>query len=155
MTRNLYEPTDQSRIVQNRYKIKDTRQKPLASQWIIPVNEGDPIPDDEPEYTPELENDWLQPDAGSGFQKFAFRLHYDGSIEFQGHLDTAGGGSDSTVAVTLPGANVGEPNYLAGLEPRLQYGDTIIIDTTANTFQKAAFLVDGDTGEVTMYFPVT
>lgn len=150
MTRNLYEPTDQSRISQNRYKIKDTRQKPLASQWIQPVNAGDPIPADEPNYTPALENGWLQPTGG--LETFAFRLHYDGSPEFRGHLNAQGAVS-GTVAVTLPGALVGDPNYLPAND---QDWHTTIrtapgIGTVA--FTLALVVINATTGTVTIYWP--
>lgn len=150
MTRNLYEPTDQSRIVQNRYKIKDTRQKPLASQWIEPVNEGDPVPDIEPIWTPELENGWEQP-TGT-LERFAFRLHYDGSLEFRGHLDAQGAAS-GTVAVTLPGELVGDRNYLP---PRDQDWHTTIRTAPGSgtvAFTLALVVIDATTGTVTLYWP--
>lgn len=148
MTRNLYEPTDQSRISQNRYKIKDTRQKPLASQWIQPVNQGDPIPDEDPEYTPELENNWLQPSAP--LARFAFRLHYDGSLEFRGHLDSSGGAVSGTVAVTLPGALVGDPNYLPAND---QYWHTTITTNNGGVFFLAMVFIDSVTGAVEITWP--
>ena len=149
MTRNLYEPTDQSRIVQNRYKIKDTRQKPLASRWIEPVNAGDPIPDEEPEWTPELENDWLQPDPP--LETFAFRLHYDGSLEFRGHLD-AQNATSGTVAVTLPGEEIGDRNYLP---PNDQYWHTTITDDGGTSFTLAQVFINSTTGEVEIVWPAT
>lgn len=147
MTRNLYEPTDQSKIVQNRYKIKDTRQKPLASQWIQPVNEGDPIPDTEPDYTPELQNDWLQPDPP--LETFAFRLHYDGSLEFRGHLDAINAVTD-TIAVTLPGALVGDPIYLPAND---QYWHTTITEDGGTTFTLALIFIDSTSGDVMISWP--
>lgn len=149
MTRNLYEPTDASRIVQNRYKIKDTRQKPLASRWIEPVNAGDPIPVGEPDWTPELENNWEQP--SSPLETFAFRIHYDGSLEFRGHLN-AENATSNTVAVTLPGDDVGERNYLP---PNDQYWHTTITTDDGTNFTLALVFIDSTTGEVTITWPAS
>lgn len=150
MTRNLYEPTDQSRIVQNRYKIKDTRQKPLASQWIQPVNESDLIPDEDPEYTPFLENDWLQVEPP--LETFAFRMHYDGSLEFRGHLD-ADLAVSGTVAVTLPGGFVGDPDY----RPRNDQDWHTTIRTAPGSgttaFTLALIVIDSTTGEIEIHWP--
>lgn len=147
MTRNLYEPTPESRITQNRYKIGDTRKKPLASQWIQPVNAGDPIPDGDPEYTPELENGWLQPTAP--LETFAFRMHYDGSLEFRGHLDAQAAVS-GTIAVTLPGELVGDPFYLPRND---QYWHTTITDDGGTSFTLAMVFIDSTTGEITITWP--
>lgn len=153
MSRNLYEPTRDTRINQNRYKIKDTRQKPAASQWITPVNAGDPIPLDEPDYTPSLQAGALQPTSGDNLQKFSFRLHFDGSIEFKGVLDLAGSTSPANVVI-LPGAAAGEPDYIGGLDDD-QPWDSIISDDNFATFTLAQFYLEKATGILTITWPAS
>lgn len=157
MSRNLYEPTEYSYIAQNRFLTKDVRQKPLASSWIHPLDPGDCPPTDggndqfgniTEEWYPCLLNSWQQ--VQPPLEPFGFRLHYDGSLEFKGHLDSENATS-GTIAFILPGATAGEPNYL----PRGgdQFFLTVIYDgTSART---AMVYIDAGTGEVKITFPVT
>jgi len=141
------EPTPESATRKIEFDVKDNRNQPYATEWLEP-DSAEPDQVD----TPPLENGWAQPSPGAGptgndLEKFAFRLHSDGSLEFMGHLDSAGASTD-TVAVTLPGANAGEPNYLFGDD---QFWDTVIYD--GSDAQNALVYVDKTTGEVTITFP--
>jgi hypothetical protein len=95
---------------------------------------------------PILENSWAQPVPP--LEKFAFRLHADGSLEFRGHLNSAAAAS-GTVAVTLPGLIPGEVDFLPSLD---QFFTTVIYDGAAP--QGAMVYIDSATGEVTITFPL-
>lgn len=145
---NIHEPTRDRAISTNRFQGKDTRLKPLASKWIEPVNGGDAIPATSPDWTPELQNSWIQ--VVAPLEPFAFRLHYDGSLEFKGHLDSSGGAVTATIAFTLPGIAGGEPDYTLDMD---QYWHTTITNDTGTTFTLALVFIDSTTGDVTISWP--
>ena len=97
-----------------------------------------------------LENNWAQPSAP--LEPYAFRLHADGSLEFKGHLDASGGASSGTVAVTLPGANAGEVDFLLAND---QYFLTLITTDDGSSFTAAQVFIDSTTGEVTITWPIS
>ena len=146
MTANIFHPTLERQVAKHSSQIRRTHQKPGAFRWVTPdcdEGEGDDLcTGDEP----ALENGWAQPDAP--LERFAFRLHSDGSLEFKGHLDSTGASSGS-IAVTLPGANAGEHNYIPAKD---QFFITVIYD--GSTPQNAMVYIDSTTGEVTITFPV-
>lgn len=151
MTRNIHEPSLQGRVQANQFGVKDLRQRPGALRWWVPdCSTGDP--DDAAAgctgLEPPLVNGWAQP-TGTDLQFFAFRMHSDGSLEFRGHLDAAGA-SSGTVAVTLPGANDGDADFLSGLSGD-QFYNTVIYDGVAP--QHALFYIDKSTGDVTITWP--
>jgi hypothetical protein len=164
VTRSLYEPTPERATANIRFIGKDTRQQPFAGDWIYPLNdaecppiEGDPNPwgGIQHDWTPCLLNDWLQVDpADAGLESFAFRTHYDGSLEFKGHLDASGGATSGSAAFILPGMNTLEPDYI-GLLDNSQFWDTVITDDVGSSFQMALVLIDTDTGEVIITWPVS
>lgn len=158
MSKSLFDPTPERKITQNRFQIKDTRQKPLAFRWWQPdCMYCDDLDDDDNCASsctgdePELDNDWLQPTNVSGLEKFAFRLHADGSLEFKGHLN-AENASSGTVAFTLPGMNTGEVNFLPEKD---QYWHTTITTDDGATFFLAMVFIDSTTGEVTITWPAS
>jgi hypothetical protein len=151
VTANIHEPSFPRAISLNRFGVKEQKQKPHAGRWITPgcdeTDDADAAAGcfgDEP----LLENLWQQPAAT--LERFAFRKHMDGSLEFKGHLDTSGGAVSGTVAVTLPGAADGEPDYLL---PNDQYWHTVITDGV--TFMIALIFVDSSTGEITVTWPAS
>lgn len=160
MSANIGEPSPSKAITANRYWTRDTRKRPLAGRWYEPecsTDQGDPL-----FYTeckgdePPLENNWLQ--VEDPLEKFAFRLHMDGSLEFRGHLDASGGATSGTVAVTLPGAiDPGSTEPVRGdfRPPRDQFFLTVITDDAGVSFQAALVKVDATTGEVTITWPIS
>jgi hypothetical protein len=147
VSRNIHEPTPERATQQNRFGVKMTHQKPLASRWVEPdcATPGDDCPD----FAPTLANSWAQPSAP--LEKFAFRKHMDGSLEFKGHLD-ASGATSGTVAFTLPGFTDGEPDYTL---PNDQYFHTVITPDDGTTFQIALVFIDSTTGDVTITWPAS
>ena len=148
MTRTVNEPTIWGAAWKNAARIKDQQQKPGAMRWWQPectVGSGGCTGEE-----PGLMNGWAQPD--DPLQKFAFRLHSDGSLEFRGHLDSSGA-SSGTVAVILPGVNPGEVDFLASL-PHDQFFVTAIFDD-GGTPRAAVIYIDATTYEVTITFPLT
>jgi hypothetical protein len=149
--RNLSEPgLEQEVYGRVRFNLKDTRQKPGAFSWWEPecdsAGSGDfGCTGDEP----PLENGWAQPSAP--LEKFAFRRHVDGSIEFKGHLDASGAAS-GTVAVTLPGANAGEVDFRPAND---QYFVTIITTDDGATFTTAMVFIEATIGEITITWPAS
>ena len=85
MTRFASEPSDGKDISANRFGTKDTRQKPGAFRWWEPDCAGTSGELRCTGEEPPLQNDWQQPDDPA-LQRFAFRKHTDGSLEFRGHL---------------------------------------------------------------------
>ena len=150
--RNLSQDDSQKQISRNKYWTKDTRQKPLAFRWWQP--NCDVITDAAERCTglePLLVNGWAQPSDPSGLEKFAFRLHADGSLEFKGHLSAAAA-SSGTVAFTLPGVNAGEVDFVP---PNDQFFHTTITTTDGVSFSLALVHIDSDTGDVTITWPAT
>lgn len=153
--RNIGQDNDAKQISRNRWGIKDTRQKPLAFRWWEP--DCTPVADDDPDSgavstgctgdEPGLENGWAQPDPP--LEKFAFRKHADGSLEFKGHLDAAGASSGS-IAFHLPGVNAGEVNFLPSND---QFFHTTITDDSGLTFTLALVRINKTTGAVTITWP--
>ena len=145
--RNLSEPNTQRQIAATKFVGKDTRQKPHAFRWWEPeCTAGE---DGCTGQEPPLENSWEQPSDASGLEKFAFRLHADGSLEFKGHLN-AENASSGTVAVTLPGANPGEVDFRLAKD---QFFHTVITTDDGTTFMIALVFVAQGTGEVTISWP--
>lgn len=152
MSRNLHEPTTERRITQNRFGVKETRQRPLASRWVTPDCDYTVEADAEAgclDWAPALQNSFAQPTAP--LEPFAFRKHMDGSLEFKGHLD-ASGATSGTVAFTLPGAADGEPEYIPEND---QYFISAITPDNGATFQTALVFIDSTTGDVTITWPAS
>lgn len=142
MTRALSEQAVEKELGRHTWSIQRQEFMPLAFRWRTPDVDPDPP-------TPPLENGWAQPAAP--LESFSYRLHADGSLEFKGHLDSAGATS-GTVALTLP-----EPVDDSDMEPsyrpaRDQFFMTVIYDGA--TPQTAMVSIDASTGEVTITFPV-
>jgi len=149
----LGEPTPYDQIWHNQFQTKDTRQQPHALRWWQPnCTYGTGC---ETCYTgckdnePPLVNGWAQPLNATNLEKFAFRLHADGSLEFKGHLNAAGAAS-GTVAVTLPGAVLGEDDFRP---PNNQFFITVITTDSGVTFTTAMVKVFSATGNVTITWP--
>lgn len=163
MSRNLCEPNIYRSVAANRYVGKDTRQRPFAGAWVHPVDDADCPPTENGTdqfgnitqlWTPCLINDWLQVNpADANLETFGFRMHYDGSLEFKGHLDASGGATSGTVAFLLPGMNTLEPDFIDAL-PHSQFWDTIITDDAGSTFTDAGILIDASTAEVIISWPI-
>lgn len=152
MTRNIHEPTFPRSIRQNTYQTKGQRQKPLASHWVTPDCDASseidaPTTSGECRGTePELQNGFAQP-TGS-LEPFSFRKHYDGSLEFKGHLDVENA-SSGDIAFTLPGENDGEPDYRLDND---QWFTTIVVNADGNDFMSAAVLIEA-AGDVSIFWP--
>lgn len=147
MARNIFHPTTDRNVSRNRHRVKVTQQVPGAFKWWEPdCDETDPnvAADGCTGDEPALVNSWAQPVAP--LEKFAFRLHSDGSLEFKGHLDGTAAVS-GTVAFTLPGANAGEVDFLPAND---QFFLTVLSDATP-----ALVYIEALTGDVTITFPVT
>lgn len=131
----------------NRRRVERLERRRLAGRWWEPDCTLDPYGITCTGLEPALENGWAQP--SSPLERFAFRLHADGSLEFKGHLDSAGA-SSGTVAFTLPGANI--PDEIDFRPPNDQFFLTVVYDG-ANP-QGAMVYIDSTTGEVTITFPI-
>lgn len=147
MSRPLYEPTTTRDAARGNAGVDDLRRRPLADRWLEP-DSAEPDQAD----TPPLENNWAQPSPP--LEKFAFRLHMDGSLEFKGHLDASGGAVSGTVAVTLPGPDPTSVNPSYWL-PNDQYWHTTITEDDGVTFSLALVFMDSTNGEVTITWPAT
>ena len=149
MTRPLTDPGDvlEREIGLNRFEVQRQVFMPGAFPWRTP-DIDDPPPTGP---TPELETGWAQPSPP--LERFAYRLHTDGSLEFKGHLD-ASGASSGTVALTLPEADddLQEPSYRLS---RDQYFHTVITPDDGVTFQMALVFIKAATGEVTITWPIS
>ena len=165
MTKNLHEPSALRAINENRSRGKNLQQTPHAGAWIHPLNDADCPPDPytigpygiEYAWTPCLVNDWLQ--VEDPLEPFAFRRHFDNSLEFKGHLDASGGAVSGTVAFTLPGSLPDEPNYQLDND---QFFITVVTDDAGSTFQTAmVFIQSADAaspavgGDVTITWPAS
>lgn len=162
MSRNLYEPTDQSQISQNRYKIRDTRKKPPAGAWIFPLDPVDCPPTEggtdqfgniTRDWTPCLLDGAKQPSNTSGLTKFAFRQNYDGSLEFTGMLDLEDSTSPAMVVV-IPGVLAGDPDYFGSLVGAQVWANPISTPDFTE-YVIAQFFLDYSTGELTITWPAT
>lgn len=115
-----------------------TLQKHGPGQWIYvgdyPTDVGTTY------WSPPWENSFTFVDG----HRVAFRYSLDGLLEFKGVFDLTAGAVSGTVAFTLPEDWRGQPCDLPII---LDYGD--------DTFNHVRVLVDGDTGEVTLYWPAT
>jgi hypothetical protein len=143
VTANIHEPTHARAVTHVRAVGKDTRQKPFAGRWITPVDTGDPIPATSPDYTPELQNNFVQVIAPK--QKWQFRLRYDGDLQFQGTLNVSAA-VNGDIAITLPGYIAEEPYY----SPDRDQGYTTQVTTDGVTLLNAVAHVDASTGDVTV-----
>lgn len=152
MTRNLYHPTTDRNVAQNRSRLIKTQQVPGAFKWWTPgcdETDDDQAADGCTGDEPALQNNFAQPSPP--LEKFAFRLHSDGSLEFKGHLN-AENASSGDVAVTLPGANAGEVDFRPAND---QYFITAITEDDGSSFTTALVFIDATTGEVTITWPAT
>lgn len=146
--RNISEPNPDKQIRRNVFGIKTARQKPGAFKWWVPgcssvADAAAGCTGDEP----ALVNSWEQP--SDPLERFGFRLHADGSLEFKGHLNAANAVS-GTVAVTLPGANAGDVDFLLAND---QYFHTVITTDDGTSFQIAMVFIEAATGDVTITWP--
>lgn len=164
MTKNMAEPNTERKVSENRFGISDTRRRPLAGRWWTPdcsnpaseayasdwdLDGGGGLPCYG--WEPDLVNDWAQP--SDPLEKYAFRLHKDGSLEFKGHLDASLGAVSGTVAVTLPGfLYPDEPDFRP---PNDQYWHTVITPDDGTTFEIALVFIDSTTGDVTITWPAS
>lgn len=156
--RNIFEPNLYTLVSTNRVRNKNTEQKPGAFKWWTPDCVATPTEDNDATDEvaagctgdePPLVNGWAQP--GGDLEKFAFRIHSDGSLEFKGHLDAAGA-SSGTVAFTLPGVVAGDHLFVL---PHDQYFHTVITNDGGTTFSIALVFIDAATGDVTITWPAT
>jgi hypothetical protein len=148
VTRPLVEQSIEKVLGQHNFGLQRQEFMPGAFRWRTP-NIDDPPPDGP---TPELENGWAQVDPP--LERFAYRLHSDGSLEFKGHLDAAGA-SSGTVALTLPTPvddEDMEPSYRL---PNDQFFHTVITPDSGATFQIALVFIESTTGEVTITWPAS
>ena len=105
-----------TQIDENRARIEQVERRQLAGRWWEPDCEvTNPDDDGCTGLEPPLENGFAQPTPGSGpnggdLERFAFRLHTDGSLEFKGHLDVSGA-SSGDIAFVVPGAVDGEIDF--------------------------------------------
>jgi hypothetical protein len=150
MSRNIHEPSLYRQMAGQRSLLRGTRRRPGAFRWWVPgcdpndpSQAGDGCTGDEP----PLQNSFAQP--APPLEKFAFRLHADGSLEFTGHLDVSGATS-GTVAFTLPGANAGEIDFRPSND---QFFTTVVYDGA--TPRHAMVKLDSVTGDVTLTWPIT
>lgn len=148
MTRALGDPSEPERqIGHNTFGLQRQEFTQGAFIWRTPdIDDPPPVG-----VTAELENGWAQP--ALPLEKFAYRLHTDGSLEFKGHLD-ASGASSGTVALTLPDEFFDvtyetEPSYRP---TRDLFFPTIIYDGA--TPQNAMVYIEAITGEVTITWPL-
>lgn len=159
MSRSLYEPSPARATAANRFQIKDTRQKPLAFRWWQPDcifcedlsdddNCANPCDGDEP----PLLNGFAQPSNASDLEKFAFRLHADGSLEFKGHLDAQAAASGD-VAFVLPGANAGEVDFRLANDQNWHTTIRTAPGSGPTSFTLALVEVIASTGDVIIYWP--
>lgn len=148
MTRALSENAIEKELGRHTWSIQRQEFTPGAFGWHTP--DIDDVDD-----TPELENGWAQPSLP--LEKFSYRLHTDGSLEFKGHLD-ASAASSGTVAITLPDETYDpdgqelEPDYRPS---RDQYFNTTITPDDGATFSLALVFIDATTGEVTITWPAS
>ena len=155
MSRSLYTPTEARQVSKNRFGVKDLRQKPLAFRWWEP--ECDETDEGEAGQgctglEPPLLNGFAQPSDESGLEKFAFRLHADGSLEFRGHLD-AQAASSGDIAFVLPG-DPGEVDFRVLTRDQNVY--TVIRTAPGSgpaSFTLAMWEINSTTGEVTIWWP--
>ncbi len=153
MTKNLNEPSNERAIARNRFQGKDTRQKPLAFRWWEPgcAIGTDGCTGDEP----PLEPGWAQPSPASGLERFAFRRHADGSLEFKGHLDASAAVS-GTIAFTLPGADgLVEYDFLIASDQNWHTTIRTAPGMSPTAFSLALVEINATTGDVTLYWPAT
>lgn len=148
MSRNIYEPTPERRISQNRGQIKNTHQKPEAFRWIEPdcIDSGDTICTGT---EPILINSFAQPTVLSDLERFAFRLNADGKIQTKGFLDVSGAAS-GTVAWVMSGIAAGEEDYIPPTSNN--DGFTLRVTTTGGMggVTNATAHIDRATGDVTL-----
>lgn len=165
MTKNLHQPSALRAINANRARGKNLQQTPHAGAWIHPLDDADCPPDPytigtygiEYAWTPCLQNDWLQ--VTSPLEPFAFRRHFDNSLEFKGHLDASGGAVSGSVAFTLPGSLEDEPNYQLDSD---QFFITVVTDDAGASFQTAMVFIQSASaaspavgGDVTITWPAS
>lgn len=165
MTKNLHQPSAMREIQTNRQRGKNNQQRPYAGDWIHPLNDADCPPTPytigpygiEYEWTPCLLNDWIQ--VEDPLEPFAFRRHFDNSLEFKGHLDASAGAVSGTVAFRLPGSNEDEPNYLLDND---QFFITVVTDDAGASFQTAMVFIQSAAaaapnpgGDVTITWPAS
>jgi hypothetical protein len=146
VTRPVSPRSEAKEIGHNAWGLQRQEFTPLAFRWRTPDI-------DDIDVTPPLENGWAQVDPP--LERFSYRLHTDGSLEFKGHLDAAGA-SSGTVAFTLPDETYDldllAPSYRL---PNDQFWHTVITDDSGSTFQIALVFIESTTGEVTITWPAS
>ncbi|MGI8408021.1 MAG: hypothetical protein ACR2L3_05880 [Actinomycetota bacterium] len=141
MTQYIGRNSTEKKVARNNIATTNVRQKPYAGRWNTP--NVDPNPPAVP-----LAAGFAQP-SDTTFEKFAYRLHMDGSPEFKGHVEIAGATSPAVI-VTLPAASYGgdaQPSYRIGLK---QYFLTVVISADGVTIIRALALYNPTTGTVTL-----
>ncbi|GIV03624.1 MAG: hypothetical protein KatS3mg015_2454 [Fimbriimonadales bacterium] len=145
MTRNIHEPSLYRTVAKQESGLRRLRHQPSAFKWWTP--DCNPLdPSDAAEgcsgAEPALLNGWAQP--APPLEKFAFRMTKSGELEVKGHLDSSGA-SFGTVAFTLPGANVGEVDFVPP-------NDTSFVHPvfSGTNLEPALFSISSTTGEVTI-----
>jgi hypothetical protein len=145
MSRPLFEPNEYTALAGHSWALTDISKRSLAGAWVEPTT-GSP----DPLWVPVYQNGWDT--ATAPLETFAFRRHKDGSLEFKGHLD-ATGATSGTIAFTLPGLGVGEPNYWDENMGDQYFHTTITPDGA--TFSLALVFIDSTTLDVTVTWPAT
>ena len=148
MTAPIQEPTEPRQVAQIRFVGKDTRQKPLASKWIQVLDTGD-CGTGEFEWQPCFQNGYAQ--VTDPLELFNFRIHYDGSLEFKGHIDVSGAASGD-VAFTLPGLFGEEPDYTL---PKSRYFPIALTDDGGTSFIIGLVFIDSTNADVTLIWPAS
>lgn len=107
-----------------------------AGPWVYVGDPGDPFIT---YWSPPFENSF----AAVAGRPIRFRHGLDGLLEFEGAYDLTAGAVTGTVAFTLPPEWLGET-----------FDEKFPIQLTATTWTMGVHSVDGDTGEVTVYWPI-
>ena len=148
MTAPIQEPTEPRQMAQIKFIGKDTRQKPLASKWIMVLDAAD-CGDGDFEWQPCFQNGYAQ--VTNPLEQFNFRIHYDGSLEFKGHIDVSGA-SSGDVAFTLPGIGGGAPDYTLDKD---RYFPIALTDDGGTSFIIGLVFIESATGDVTLIWPAS
>lgn len=143
MSHNVSRGSTERKVTAVRYGAKDVQQRPLAGRWNEPGTDA---------FAADLEPEFQQP-SDLDFERFAYRLHMDGSPEFKGHVEIVSGTTSPAVIIILPDNELdenAEPTYRVG---KKQYDTTVVIDEDGSTIVPALWLYDPTTGELTLTWP--
>lgn len=161
MSKPIFEPDPETKIAQNKFAGKDTRNRIDATRWYEPdCSGGTDCDGDEPTLT---DGNFAQPTASpfdQDIEKFAFRLSRDGQLQTKGVLDASGAASGD-YAFTLPGP--GDPmlerNFIPFSNPNNPTDQAFALrvtttgDDTGTT--PATGYVDSSTGDVYVRWAAT